>query len=85
MYTKKCIPVAVLDDKMKTGRNPVMINRERIATERKQIIKQHKYSGYYTLGSTDMVFNEDLPRPGIRAPDLPALSPKVLSIRPPPW
>ena len=32
-----------------------------------------------------MVLSEHLPRPGIRTPDLPELSPKVLSIRPPRW
>ena len=32
-----------------------------------------------------MVLSEHLPLSGIRTPDLPALSPKVLSIRPPHW
>ena len=32
-----------------------------------------------------MVLSEHLPRPGIRTPDLPSLSLKVLSIRPPRW
>ena len=42
-------------------------------------------SGYFTVASTIIVLNEHLPRPGIRTPDPPALSPKVLPIRPPRW
>ena len=41
------------------------------------------HCGYLNLASTAVVLSEHLPRPGIRTPDLPVLSPKVLSIRPP--
>ena len=40
-------------------------------------------SGYFTVASTAVVLSEHLPRPGIRSPDLSALKPKVLTIRPP--
>ena len=42
-------------------------------------------SWYFTLASTDMVLSKHLRRPGIRTSDLPALRPKVLSIRLPRW
>ena len=42
-----------------------------------------RYIGYFTLASIVVVLSEHLARPGIRTPDLPALRPKVLSIRPP--
>ena len=42
-------------------------------------------SGYFTLASTAVFLSEHLPRLGIRTPDLPALSSKVLSIRPSRW
>ena len=42
----------------------------------------YRYSGYFTLTSTAVVLSEHLPRTGIQTPDLLALSPKVLPIRP---
>ena len=38
-------------------------------------------SGHYILASTDVVVSEHLPHPGIRTPDVPALCPKIWSIR----
>jgi len=42
---------------------------------------------WFTLAPTAVVLSERFPRPGIRTLDLPALSPKVLSlrVRPPRW
>ena len=39
----------------------------------------------FNLASTAVILSEHLPRPGIRTLDLPALSPKVLSISPQRW
>ena len=44
-----------------------------------------KYWIFYLRRSAAMVLSEHLPRPGIRTPDLSALSPKVLSIGLPRW
>ena len=44
-----------------------------------------KGNGWFTLASTVMVLSEHLPRPRIRTPYLPALSSKLLSIRPRRW
>ena len=53
--------------------------------ENQHFLLGYLWSEYFTLASTAIVLSEHIPRPGIRTSDLPALSPKVLSIRPPRW